>query len=312
MIEAGLITARFLHFGAVMALFGLALFPLYSWPLRAGRASGGVIHWLRPWMWWAASLGFLSGIAWGCLAIAGMTGTIRAAAEPDTLLTVLNDTSFGRVWVARLALGSVLVLLATPNLSRRVADWAIACLTAPLLASLALVGHTQTHDGALRFAHISADAAHLLAAGAWFGGLLALGCLFTYARRSPSVELDADVIVALVRFSHMGYAAVGILIGSGLINGWILVGAPEGLITTPYGQLLSVKICLLAGMLALAVQNRFTLVPKLQGSKNSCRPVDPSLRLVHRNVIGEQLLGLAIVSIVAWLGTLAPAITVSQ
>jgi uncharacterized membrane protein YkgB len=47
----------------------------------------------------------------------------------------------------------------------------------------------------------------------------------------------------------------------------------------------------------------------LQDSKKS---LDTSLRLLRRNVVGEQLLGLAIVLIVAWLGTLAPAITASQ
>jgi copper resistance protein D len=311
LIETGLITARFLHFAAVMALFGLALFPLYSWP---SRTSGplAITRWLRTSMWCAAWLGLLSGIAWGGFAIAGMTGTITAAADQDVLLAVVRDTSFGQVWVARLALVAAIVIRMTRNSSANNRDWAIVCLAALLLASLALIGHTQTHDGALQVAHISTDGAHLLAAGAWFGGILALGCLLMLARRSPSMEHDVDAIAALVRFSRMGYAAVGTLIGSGLINSWILVGSPEGLITTRYGQLLLVKVCLLAGMLALAAQNRLRLVPTLQGSKKSCRPVEPSLRLVRRNVIGEQLLGLAIVLIVAWLGTLAPAITASQ
>ena len=59
----------------------------------------------------------------------------------------------------------------------------------------------------------------------------------------------------------MGYAAVTTLVGSGLVNAWVLVGSPERLITTQYGQLLLVKVCLFAGMLALAAQNRFRLVP---------------------------------------------------
>ena len=36
MIEAGLILARFVHYAAAMALFGVSLFPLYSYPSRAG------------------------------------------------------------------------------------------------------------------------------------------------------------------------------------------------------------------------------------------------------------------------------------
>jgi copper resistance protein D len=50
-----------------------------------------------------------------------------------------------------------------------------------LLASLALVGHTQTNDGVLWVVHMIADGAHLLAAGAWSGGLLALAYLLMLA-----------------------------------------------------------------------------------------------------------------------------------
>ena len=238
-----------------------------------------------------------------------MTGTITAAADQDVLLTVMRDTGFGQVWLARLGLFAVLVVLTTRHLSKHSYDLAIVCLTALLLASLGLVGHTQTYDGALWVVHIFADGAHLLAAGAWLGGILALGGLLMLARRFPSGEHQANAIAALVRFSGMGYLAVAILIGSGVINAWMLVGSPERLITTPYGQLLVLKLCLLAGMVALAAQNRFLLVPALQDSKRS---LDTSLRLLCRNVVGEQLLGLAIVLIVAWLGTLASAISASQ
>ena len=308
MIDAGLITARFLHLAAVMALFGLALFPLYSWPSRTSRPPG-VTRRLRPQMWWAAWLGLLSALAWGWFAIAGMTGTITPAADQDVLLTVMRDTSFGQFWLARLGLFAVLVVLTTRHLSKHSYDWAIVWLAALLLASLALVGHTQTHDGALWVVHIFADGAHLLAAGAWLGGILALGCLLMLAQRFPSGEHQSNAIAALVRFSGMGYVAVAILIGSGLINAWMLVGSPERLVRTPYGQLLVLKLCLLAGMVTLAAQNRFLLVPALQDSKRS---LDTSLRLLCRNVVGEQLLGLAIVLIVAWLGTLASAISASQ
>jgi putative copper export protein len=61
----------------------------------------------------------------------------------------------------------------------------------------------------------------------------------------------------------MGYIAVTTLIGSGLVNGWFLVGNVSGLFATPYGQLLLVKVVLFTGMLALAVSNRFWIVPSL-------------------------------------------------
>ena len=312
MIEAGLVAARFLHFAAVTALFGLALFPLYNRPSRTSVQLAPVSRWLHTSIRCATVLGPLSALAWAWFAIAGMTGTMTAAADADSLFTVLRETSFGQVWVVRLVLGVVLLTLILIRSNEHHSDRTIVLLAGLLLVTLALVGHTQTNDGALWIVHMSADGAHLLAAGAWLGGLLALGYVLMLARRFPSAEHNAQALAALIRFSGMGYAAVAILIGSGLVNAWLLVGSPGRLTTTPYGQLLFVKLCLLAGMLALAAQNRFRLVPELQRSKEGCLSGESSLRLLRRNVIGEQMLGLAIVLIVGWLGTLQPAIAATQ
>jgi putative copper resistance protein D len=312
LIEAGLVAARFLHFGAAMALFGLALFPVYGCPPGSGAPSARVRRWLLTSLRYAALLALLSALAWSWFTIAGMIGTMTALADAESLVTVLRETSFGQVWVARLALGVALLTLTMRRSNEHHPDWTIVLLAGLLLVSLALVGHTQTSDGALWVAHLSADSAHLLAAGAWLGGLLALGYLLMLVRRFPSAEHNAQAVAGLVRFSGMGYAAVAVLIGSGLVNAWVLVGTPERLITTPYGQLLLLKVCLLAGMLGLAAQNRFRLVPELQRSKEGSLAAMSSMRVLRRNVLGEQMLGLAIVAIVGWLGTLPPAFPSSQ
>jgi copper resistance protein D len=310
LIETGLITARFLHFAAVMALFGLALFPLYSYPASGFSPLARLSRWLRTAKWCAAILALASALAWGWFTIAAMTGTMTAAGA-DSLLTVLRETSFGQVWVARLALVAGLLTVMRRR-SNEQPDWTIMLLAALLLVSLALVGHTHTSDGMLWVVHIGADGAHLLAAGAWLGGLLALAYLLLLARRCPSAEHTTHAISALARFSGMGYTVVAALVGSGLVNAWVLVASPERLITTPYGQLLLVKVCLFAGMLALAAQNRFRLVPVLQRCKQGAMPSEAPLRVARRNVLVEQTLGLVIVLIVAWLGTLQPAITTSD
>jgi copper resistance protein D len=102
---------------------------------------------------------------------------------------------------------------------------------------------------------LGADALHLLAAGAWIGGLLALAHILAADQE--------DVGQVLMRFSGMGYVAVAVLMASGLVNGWYLVGSLAALMGTSYGQLLLVKLCLFAGMLGLALTNRFWLVPSL-------------------------------------------------
>src|SRR5258708_9542771 len=117
--------------------------------------------------------------------------------------------------------------------------------------------------------HMSADGLHLLAAGAWLGGLVSLFSLVVRAVRTSTPVCDAEASHAAARFSGMGHIAVAALIGSGLINSWFLVGSFANL-GTPYGQLLIVKLVLFAGMLSLAGLYRFSIVPMLFKAYDGC------------------------------------------
>ena len=106
----------------------------------------------------------------------------------------------------------------------------------------------------------------------------------------------------------MGYIAVSALAVSGLINSWFLVGSVSALTGSLYGQLLLTKLCLFAGMLALAALNRFWLVPSLLGATAIGQPAVLFARL-RRHVFGEQVIGLIIIFIVSMLGMMQPAIS---
>jgi putative copper resistance protein D len=220
-----------------------------------------------------------------------MAGDMGAGFDWDTLEPVLFDTAFGSAWLARDALALVLTSLLMLAPDRRVLPMLLA---AALLASLAAVGHTQTEGGA-HIVHVGADALHLLAAGAWLGGLVALAyTLF---------EGGGDEEQILMRFSGMGYVAVAVLVASGFINGLFLVGTLDELVGTPYGQLLLVKLGLFGGMLALALSNRFWLVPALKAGEPR------TLARLRRHVIGEEALGLLVILVVSVLGTMEPPAT---
>lgn len=176
-----------------------------------------------------------------------------------------------------------------------------------VLATLAGVGHTHISDGAAYFIHVSADGAHLLAAGAWLGGLLPLGYLLVLARRTSSPEHRCNASLGLLRFSGMGYTAVAALVVSGLVNSWFLVGSVGALTGSPYGRLLVAKLCLFGAMLALALMNRFWLIPPLMKAKGIGQPTVLFVRL-RRHVLGEQAIGLIIVVIVSTLGMMQPAV----
>jgi putative copper resistance protein D len=242
-----------------------------------------------------------------------MTGTLDGVLNPDAVWSVLSDTSFGKVWMARLALAAViLVLISAPvrSLTENL-NWLVPALCGGLLVSLAGAGHTHVEDGIARVIHISADGLHLLAAGAWLGGLVSLFYLVARTVRAFSPDDEAEACNAAMRFSGMGYIAVATLIGSGLINSWFLVGS-FGNLGTPYGQLLVVKMILFAGMLGLATLNRFFLVPRLIKANEIGEHAAAVLMRLRRHILGEQALGIMVILMVSAVGTMEPPINLSQ
>jgi copper resistance protein D len=312
MIDVGLIVARFLHYAAVTTLAGASFFPLYTYPRGRGCQPIALTRWLQTVLFIAANVALLSGILWFIFAVANMSGTLEGVLDRETLSTVLGDTNFGNVWIARLVL-SIMTVAAIWNRfdSKSSPRWDViaSVLAALLLASLAGVGHSQIEEASASVIHMASDAAHLLAAGAWLGGLVPLGFLLLNYAGNSDAALPIDLDRVLLRFSGMGYVAVATLIGSGLINSWFLVGTVSGLLETAYGRVLVTKLVLFAGMLALAVSNRFWIVPLLTKARTDDRsgPVVWSARL-RNHVLGEQVLGLMVLLIVSVLGTLRPAV----
>jgi putative copper resistance protein D len=309
MIDLGLVVARLLHFAAVTNLAGVSIFPLYA---HADAEPMVLLRWRQRVLLAAAIAALFSGVVWFVFAVANMSGTLADVADREALWTVLNETTFGRVWTARMLLAVIVLGVVSIRFASTAGpqpDWIMPFLTGALLASLAGVGHSQIGEGVPGVIHVTSDAAHLLAAGAWLGGLLPLGFILAHYGRETDTARATDLDEILLRFSGMGYVAVATLIGSGLVNGWFLIGNVSGLFATPYGQLLLVKVVLFAGMLALAVSNRFWIVPSLTKARTDDRNGSTAwtARLRH-HVLGEQFLGLMVLLIVSVLGTMRPAI----
>ena len=300
MIETGLIFTRFLHYAAAIALFGVSLFPLYAYSGSTDPEPIRLTSWVRTVQFRLALVAIGSGVLWLAFVAANMTGSLASAFDLEALRSVVTDMLFGKVWAARLLIAASLVGLTGYSLfstKKHLFSGLNIILSGALLATLAGTGHTMHSEGMARWFHIAADGSHLLAAGAWFGGLFALG--YVLINRTPGAT------AVLHRFSGMGYIAVAVLVGSGLVNSWYLVGSVANLFATPYGQLLLVKLGLFSGMLLLAAANRFWLVPALTRDASQALIATDRLR---RHVIGEQCLGFFIIMIVSLLGTLEPAI----
>jgi putative copper resistance protein D len=257
------------------------------------------IRWILS---FSALLALLSGISWFIFTAGTMAGGLSQAFQPDSLKAMVQATDFGPLWIARF----VLLVIAAALLLRwplRPAHWALPIAASLLLASLAGTGHARATEGWDGYLHQASDAAHLIVAGVWLGGLWPLGLMI--AASSSRISQDGLAIGdVLTRFSGVGTIAVAVLVASGAVNSWFLVGTPAALFSTTYGWLLSVKVALFVFMALLASANRFWLTPKLIDFPTS----GAWLARLRLHVFGEQALGLIVVGLVSLLGTLEPAI----
>jgi putative copper resistance protein D len=299
-VEPWLVLARFVHYGASLVFFGQVLFPLYACPpvrsCDVGRRGLAVSLSV-------SLLVLVSGILWFIGVATSMT---EAEMSCETARFMVTETSFGAVSLLRLgaSIAAVGIIALLMRGAPKKLELLLVAICAIQLGSLAGVGHTRVEDGQARAVHTLLDALHLLGAGAWLGGLVGLLDL-TVTSLCGKNATDRQACKAALRFSKMGYIAVAVLVVSGLINSWFLVGSFTNLVTTTYGQLLLLKLLLFAVMVSFAGLHRFFVVPALLYSAATGAKL--GLRRLLINVVAEQSLGLAIILIVSLLGITEPA-----
>jgi copper resistance protein D len=312
-LDDPLIAVRAAHFAATALTAGVLSFlvlvakpavriavTVEGWPAFERRCL-----WIA-WIGLAATL--LSGAVWVVLQIEAMSGLpLGEAFAEDMPWTVLTQTQFGIVSDVRLGLAVLLAGSLALHGSKERARWASLGCAAALLGALACTGHAAGTVGLLELPHLTGDMLHVLAAGAWIGGLVPLALLLAMAHRRNDGQWTLIAHKTTRRFSVLGIVSVGTLTMTGMLNAWVLVGSFPALIGTEYGRLLLVKLALFGMMLCLATVNRWHLTPRLALPAPS--PVQAAaLRQLTRTSTLEIGLGLGIFVIVGVLGTLHPAI----
>lgn len=278
---SALVLLRFVHFSAVLVLFGVALFR----PLLIGAPP--LLATLRrrmdPVLCFVALLAFLSAVGWLLATSAQMAGSWPEGIKSETLRKVLLDTFFGKVWALHTVLCLVqLVYWRIPG--GRSARIPLA-LTSLVLLTLAPVGHGAMFEGVAGALLIANQAVHLACTGAWLGALT----LLAWVQNRPQT-FDSRALLA--RFSGYGIWLVSGIIVTGIINVRAMTGSfVPGL--SGFTLVLAVKLLLVLAMLGLANYNR----------RHSATA---SLSRLRASVSAEWLLGMAALAAVALLGTLAP------
>jgi copper transport protein len=152
--------------------------------------------------------------------------------------------------------------------------------------SLAMTGHAATAppEALTR----PAIFLHGLGVTIWIGALAPLVALVS--------EPTTATLPVVNRFSRIAALAVGVLALTGLALAIVQLEKPVALVETRYGLILSIKLALVTGLLALAALNRFRLTPALALALARDETGTPALK---RSILLEGAIALAILAVVA-------------
>ena len=136
-------------------------------------------------------------------------------------------------------------------------------------------------------------AAHAIAVGAWVGGLLVVSL----------AGLSADELRTWhPRFSRFALRAFLVVAATGVYQAVLYLPSPAALVDSDYGRVLVAKHLFVAGVLAMAVLNRFVAGPALRCAADYAGAVARARRAVR----GEALIGIGVLAVTGLLATTAP------
>ncbi|MFZ3592191.1 copper resistance protein CopC [Streptomyces sp. BH104] len=206
----------------------------------------------------------------------GAMGSIGDAFKASTYVDLLGSevgvalACRALMWV--LAAVVLAALLQNGERAARSPGWrvgaAVVCLG--LLRTTGMAGHNA--EGGHPGWGAVADLVHLLGISVWLGGLTLLlaGVL---PRRRPH-----EMAAAVSGYSALAGVSVAAIAAAGTVLTWQVVGSFDALFSTGYGQLLLVKLALLAGVLLIAqrsrgwVRTRLDIAVLLRGDRATVRP----------------------------------------
>jgi copper transport protein len=329
--------ARAVEYGAIALGLGVLAVLLLVW-LPALRATAGAgERWREAAAGFAARARTLLLVAAGAGALAALAALAlqAATAEGSSLWSALGgvddvlDTRFGVVWGLGI-LAWILVGLfaavrpqAVPALRPATVGaagsalpgpgpwtWALAVPVLALALLPGLGGHAGVQDPVAVL--LPANALHVLAAGAWIGGLAVLvAALPAATRRLDAPDRTRVLSAAVGRFSGLALISVALLLAGGIAQSLLELGAVDDLWDTPFGRAIAIKAALVIVLLGLGALNRRRTLPRLaRAAAEGASPGGAGV-LLRRTLRAEVALGVAALAVTGALAGYPPATAVS-
>jgi copper transport protein len=304
-------------FGTAL-LYQIVLLPGWGNPVyRAGRLPPRVMRRLNREMWAAIALALI-----GTVMALLQQSTVLFATDLGTVLQnhlwslVLNGTQFGTVLTWRngllvLAIGmqAGAVYFSTENPDYVSLLWMLNVIVAGALLATMSAGSHAAGSTLWPLIDVAVDWLHLLANGAWIGGLIALSFVLP-AALSPlnSEERRPAIQVVLRRFSVVGVAAVGLLIVTGIYSAVLSVRQPSDATQTRYGLTLIAKIALVLPLLLFGLYHHLITAPGWLHSFAERYRLPERIEGMVSSLHVESALGICVIAIAALLTATPPPI----
>ena len=200
-------------------------------------------------------------------------------------------TPFGTAWVA-MTLSFVLVtslIFFAWLTERRYLLWPAFVIAVAFASGYSLSGHSAAEPNASRWSEL-ADWVHLTAASLWAGGVVMLLVAVLTAR-----EVARS---AFVGFARLAPLLIAMLVAAGAYLSYLRLPELDDLWTTTYGQVLLVKLGLVALALTWGAVHHFVVEPRLDRPGVFAR--------LPRSLAGEAAVGMAVLLVAAILVNTAP------
>lgn len=290
MLESLYIILRFCHFLALMLVGGAAV---YSTWLACGVFSAVLARQLAR-LWFPAALVNAISAAALFMVQSGLMGQGNVDAVNPAVWRLILNTHFGTVWVWQILL-AVAMLVMTVIRPRHLQPL-LVFLAFLQLTGLGDIGHAAMYDGVKGLVHHINHSLHLLSSACWLGGLPPLLVCMNMARQ-PRWQKAA--ITTMMRYSRYGHVAVALTLLSGTVNSVLILGGHTSVHGT-YVYFLLVKMALVFLMVAIALLNRYYLVPRFKGSDTL------TVRWFVIMTQTETVVGAAVILCVSFFATQAP------
>ncbi len=277
------------------------------WYTRDALAPAGGSVWRRRVVLSVLVAAFAGAVATGLGAVgaaADAAGIARFSVNGAIISTFLFKTGVGRIAIIELgcAMAACIPAVIAWITLKKSSTSDLALLLAALFAGIGLAAfpfnsHPVTLDQ--QIAGLAASIAHRLALGVWLGGLPALILLIGAGPVPDDTRQLAAVI--LRRFSRLAIIAMSVILVTGTLLTWFLVGNIPGMIGTEYGRLLILKLALLGGIFVIAGELQRHLLPMLE-----VKPSNSIFRSYANRVKLETVVAVLIVVVASDMASLAP------